>query len=104
MAPLFDGEIDKDESLEFLEDRVKAAQLQDAIYQRITRKLEDGDRKDHELTLADYEIRNRALFVQSRLWVLESIRTEVIAAVHNTPVTGHPRLAKTLYHLKKLYY
>ena len=104
LAPLLEGEIEKDDSLEFLEDRVRAAQPQDATYQRVAHKLGDGDRKDYELTLADCEIKNGVLFVQGRLWVLESIRTEVIAAVHDTPVTGHPGLAKTLYHLKKSYY
>jgi hypothetical protein len=42
--------------------------------------------------------------VDGKLWVPESIRTEVIDAVHSSPETGHPGLAKTLFHLKKSYY
>ena len=34
----------------------------------------------------------------------ESIRTEVIETIHSSPETGHPGLAKTLFHLKKSYY
>ena len=71
---------------------------------RIKAKLEKEERKDNELTLVDYEIKNEALYILNKLYIPETIRTEVITAVYNTPITGHPRLAKTLYYFKKSYY
>ena len=71
---------------------------------RIKAKLEKRERKNNELTLVNYEIKNEALYILSKLYVPETIRTEVITAVHNTPIIGYPGLAKTLYYLKKSYY
>jgi hypothetical protein len=104
LAPILEAEADDEEVLDFLEDRIRRVQPLDKTYQRIKKKIENGERHDKELTLADCEIKEEALFVQGKLWVPESIRTETITAVHDTPVTGHPGLAKTLYHLKKSYY
>ena len=32
------------------------------------------------------------------------MRTELIREIHDTSVTGHPGLGKTLFHMKKSYY
>ena len=63
LAPLLEGDADEEELLEFLEDRVRAAQPKDATYQRIAKKLEDRDYKDQEFTLVDYEIKDGALLI-----------------------------------------
>lgn len=97
-----------DEIKELLADRVKLAQQDDKIVERIRKRLQNGDRKDEDLTLADCKFKEDLdsghLYIQDKLYVPESIRTEVIAAVHDTPITGHPGLAKTLFLLKKSYY
>jgi hypothetical protein len=89
---------------DLIENRIREAQLQDSSYLRIKKSLEDKVLKDPEFTLADCKIIDQSLFVYDKLWVPESIRTELIRESHDTPVTGHPGIAKTLFHLKKSYY
>jgi hypothetical protein len=99
--------VDRESPLEYnelIETRVRKAQIDDQTYLRVKKSLEDKVLKDPEFTLADCKIIDQSLFVQDRLWVPESIRTELIQESHNTPVTGHPGIAKTLFHLKKSYY
>jgi hypothetical protein len=95
---------DSDELPRPLEARIKEAQSTDDTTRRVIQKLKNGDRKDHEVTLAHATIKADKLYIDERLWVPESARTEVIEAVHSTPETGHPGLAKTLFHLQKSYY
>jgi hypothetical protein len=95
---------DDDELPELLETRVKNAQLSDDTCQRVVKKLRNKNRHDHEVTLAHASIREGALYVDDKLWVPQSIRTEVIQAAYDSSETGHPGLAKTLFHLKKSYY
>jgi hypothetical protein len=87
-----------------LEARIKEAQSADDTAKRVVQKLTNGDRKDHEVTLAHAIVKDGKLYIDKKLWVPESARTEVIEAVHSTPETGHPGLAKTLFHLQKSYY
>jgi hypothetical protein len=93
-----------DELPQPLEARIKDAQLNDDTAKRVVQKLINGDRKDHEITLAHGTVKDGKLYIDGKLWVPESARTEVIEAVHSTPETGHPGLAKTLFHLQKSYY
>jgi hypothetical protein len=87
-----------------LENRVWDAQSIDDTTKRVIQKLANGDQRDHEITLAHAIVKDGKLYIDNRLWVPESARTEVIEAVHSTPETGHPGLAKTLFHLQKSYY
>jgi hypothetical protein len=108
IAPVLieEGQVDEedDELPELLETRVRAAQLLDETCIRVLKKLAEGVRKDQEVTLAHATVQDNALFIDDKLWVPESIRTEVIQAVHDSSEVGHPGLAKTLFHLKKSYY
>jgi hypothetical protein len=101
-----DNDVDEedDDIPEIMATRVRQAQLQDSTCLRVIKKLLKGERKDHEVTLAHATVEEDALFIDGKLWVPESIRTEVIDVVHSSPETGHPGLAKTLFHLKKSYY
>jgi hypothetical protein len=101
-----DNDVDEEDNdiPEIMATRVRQAQLQDSTCLRVIKKLLEGERKDHEVTLAHATVEEDALFVDGKLWVPESIRTEVINAVYSLPETGHPGLAKTLFYLKKLYY
>ena len=78
---------------------MKAAQLTDDTAKRVVRKLLSGDRKDHEVTLAHAIVREGTLYIDNKLWVPECVRTKVIDSVHSMAETGHPGLAKTLFHL-----
>ena len=99
------GDLEEDlEMPESIKDRIRAAQLDDATCKRVIKKINKGERKDHKVTLAYAIIENGSLFLNAKLWVPESIRTKVIKAVHSGLETGHPRLAKTLFYLKKSYY
>jgi hypothetical protein len=107
LAPIGTGDSDDEEVEDLpepLEARVREAQLEDATGKRIVHKLRAGDRRDYEITLAHATEKEGILYIDDKLWVPESIRTEVIEAVHATPETGHPGLAKTLFHLQKSYY
>jgi hypothetical protein len=98
-------ESESEDSLpEPIENRVRMAQLTDETCLRVIRKLDSNEQKDHEVTLAHATAVEGAMYIDDRLWVPESIRTEVIDTVHITPETAHPGLAKTLFHLKKSYY
>lgn len=104
-AILEDEDPDDEEVEDFLEDQVRIAQVIDPTYERVKNRLQNGDRVDEEFTLADCKIDdNGGLFVQDKLWVPKSIRTKVVMAVHDSPIAGHPGVAKTLFHLKKSYY
>jgi hypothetical protein len=107
-APVDTSEPEEDEEEETLpeplEARVKSAQLEDVTAKRVLGKLRAGDRRDNEITLAHAANKDGILYIDNKLWVPEDIRTEVIEAVHATPETGHPGLAKTLFHLQKSYY
>jgi len=103
--PNDDYEDDEDDELpELLETRVKAAQLLDSTCIRVLAKLVNEERHDVEVTLAHASVKEGALYIDDKLWVPDSVRTEVIQAIHDSQEVGHPGLAKTLFHLKKSYY
>ena len=88
----------------FIKDQIRAAQLDNTTCKRVIKKINKGEQKDHKVTLAYATIENGSLFLDAKLQVPESIRTKVIKAIHSGLETGYPRLAKTLFYLKKSYY
>ena len=87
-----------------IKDRIRAAQLDNATCKRVIKKINKGKQKDYKVTLMYTTIENGSLFLNAKLQVLKSIKTKVIKAIHSSLETGHPRLAKTLFYLKKSYY
>ena len=90
--------------LKFIKDQIRAAQLDDATCKRVIKKINKGERKDYKVTLTYAIIENGSLFLDAKLQVLKLIRTKVIKAIHSSLETSYPKLAKTLFYLKKSYY
>ena len=44
-------------------------------------------------------VREGTLYIDNKLWVPEYVYTKVIDSVYSMAETGHPGLAKTLFHL-----
>jgi hypothetical protein len=83
IAPVLAADVDNDQEddkdiLEMLKTCVKAAQVLDKTCQRVIKKLQDNDCYDHEVTLAYASFQDEALYVDNKLWVPKSVRTEVI--------------------------
>ena len=53
--------------LEMLETRIKAAQSSDETCKRIIKKLQDGDRLNHKVTLAHTSILDNILLIDNKL-------------------------------------
>jgi hypothetical protein len=62
------GDSEEDPEMpESIEDRIRAAQLDDATCKRVIEKINKGERKDHEVTLAHATIENGSLFLDAKL-------------------------------------
>ena len=91
--------------------------IDDLIYHRIAKsnrsdeyytKVRDAIAKDKEklraITLAKCFLYDGVLYYNNRLWVPESMFTELIREVYNQPAYRHPGVARTYELLKREYY
>ena len=102
-----DDDPEKDEETELptaLELRVKNAQQTDELCQHVLQKLRKGEKRDKEIQLGSCKEIEGSLYYRNRIWVPQAMQTEVLDAVHRTPLTGHPGTAKMLFFLQKTYY
>ena len=53
--------------LESIKDRIRAAQLDNATCKRVIEKINKGEQKDYEVTLAHATIENSSLFLDTKL-------------------------------------
>ena len=88
----------------YLYQRVLEANKTDELCEEYRQAVLSKEKKLHGTDLEDHRIDDGVLFKAHRVWVPESMQPEVIRAVHDQPMTGHPGEKRTYEILKRYYY
>ena len=84
--------------------RIAEANRTDEECSEIRDAITDGKEKLRGIILAKCSINDGVLYHKDRLWVPESMFTEIIREVHDQPACSHPGIARTYELLKREYY